>query len=70
MYEVSVDVDRQLVVLSVYVLNTFNAYMSEVNMKKLSDTDWILMRLKKEIAVVLLIKLMFVWIVKNQSVRD
>jgi len=75
LYKTSANVNRQLVVLSVYVLSVyvlsvFNAYISEVNIKESSDADWMSVKLKKEIMIVLLTKLMFVWIVKNQSVRD
>jgi len=70
LYEASADVDRQLVVLSVYVLSVLNAHMSEADMKKSSDTDWMSVKLKKETVIVLWVKLMFVQIVKNQSVRD
>jgi len=70
LYKTSADVDRQLVVLSVHVLSAFNAHVSEINVKESSNTDWMSMKLKEETAVVLLIKLTFIWTVKNQSVRD
>ncbi len=70
MYKTSTDVNRQLNVLSAYVLSALNAHMSEADVKELSDADWMLMRLKEEIKLVFMIKQMFVWIIKNQSVRD
>ncbi len=65
MYKVSADVDRQLVILSVYVLSVLNAYICKVNMKKSLNADWMSVKLKEETAVVLLIKSTFIWIVKN-----
>jgi len=38
--------------------------------KKSLNADWMSVKLKEKIVIVLLIKLMFVWIVKNQSVKD
>jgi len=67
---VNADINKQLVVLNVHVLSALNTHMSEADMKKLFDTDWMSVRLKKEIVIILLIKSMFIWIVKNQSVRD
>ena len=69
-YKVSTDVNRQLNVLNIHVLSALNAHMSEADVKELSDADWMLMRLKEEIKLVFMIKQMFVWIIKNQSVRD
>jgi len=69
-YKTSADVNKQLFVLSAHVLSTLNAHISEANMKESSDADWMSVRLKEEIVIVLWIKLMFVWIVKNQSIKD
>ena len=49
MYKASADVNRQLAVLNVYVLSAFNAHINEINVKELSDANWMLMKLKKEI---------------------
>ncbi len=65
LYKASTDVNKQLAVLNVHVLNAFNAYISKINIKKSFDADWMSVRLKEEITVVLLIKSMFVWIIKN-----
>ncbi len=70
MYKASADVNKQLIVLSVHVLSALNTHISETNVKKSSDTDWMSVRLKEKIAIVLWIKSMFIWIVKNQSVRN
>ena len=70
LYKTSRDINRQFVVLSVHVLNAFNAHMSEADIKKLFDVNWMLMRLKEEIKLVFMIKWIFIWIVKNQNVRN
>ena len=70
LYKVSTDVNRQLVVLSAHVLSAFNAYMSEADIKKSFDVNWMSVKLKEEIAVVLWVKLTFIQIIKNQSVRN
>jgi len=56
--------------LNVYVLNAFNVHISETDVKESSDANWMSMKLKEKITVVLLIKSMFIWNVKNQSVRN
>ena len=61
MYKVSADVNRQLIVLSIYILSVLNVYMYKVDIKELLDADWMSVRLKKKIIVVLLIKSMFIW---------
>lgn len=54
-----VDIVRLLIILSTYVLKMF-IQLSKTDIKKSSDADWISMRLKEEIVIVLLIKLIFV----------
>jgi len=70
LYKTSTDINRQFVVLSVHVLNAFNAHMSEADIKELFNVNWMLMRLKEEIKLVFMIIQMFIWIIKNQSVKD
>jgi len=70
LYKASANVDRQFAVLNVYVLSALISHISETNIKESSDTDWMSVRLKEKIAIVLWIKSMFIWIVKNQSVRN
>ncbi len=60
MYKINADVVRSFNVLSIYILRISNACMSKADMKELPDVDWMSVRLKEEIAVVLLIKLTFV----------
>jgi len=70
LYETSTNVNKQLDVLSAHILSAFNAYVSETNIKESFDVDWMSVKLKEEIVVVLWIKLMFIWIIKNESVRN
>ena len=53
------DVVRWLITLSACVLRT-SVQLSEADMKELPNADWMSVRLKEEIAVVLLIKSMFI----------
>jgi len=70
LYKASTDVNRQLVVLSAHVLSALNAHVSETDIKESFDANWMSVRLKEEIAVVLWVKLIFIQIIKNQSVRN
>jgi len=65
LYKTNTNINKQFTVLSVYVLSAFNAHINEINVKKSFDADWMLVRLKKKIVIILLIKLIFVQIVKN-----
>jgi len=53
LYETSANVNRQLAVLSAHVLSVFNAHISEINVKKSLDADWMSVRLKEETVIVL-----------------
>jgi len=55
LYEVSADVNRQLIVLSAHVLSAFNACMSEADIKKSFNVNWMSVKLKEETVIVLLI---------------
>ncbi len=69
MYKVYVDVVESLIALSICVLRSF-IQLSKVDVKKLLNADWISVKLKEKTVIVLLIKLMFIWTIKNQSVKD
>ncbi len=56
MYEVSADVSRQLIILSIYVLSALNVYIKETDIKELPDVDWMSVRLKEEIKLAFMIK--------------
>ena len=56
--------------MNTHVLSASDAHVSEVDIKELFIANWMLMKLKEEITVILMIKLLFIWIVKNQSIRD
>ena len=60
LYKVSADVGRQYVVLNVYILNVFNAYINEIDMKESLNADWMSVRLKEEIKLVFTIKWIFI----------
>jgi len=47
------------------VVETFNVYLSKINVIKTSDADCILMKLKEDYEVVSLMKWMIVWIIRN-----
>jgi len=59
LYKACTNVIRSLITFSAYILR-MSVQLSEVDVKKSFDADWMSVRLKKEIAVVLLIKSMFV----------
>ncbi len=60
LYKVSVDVSRQFVILNVHILSAFNVYMSKTSIKESLNADWISIKLKEEITVVLTVKLIFI----------
>ena len=70
LHKASAEINRQLAVLSVHVLNVFNAHMSETDIKELFNADWMLMKLKEEIKLTFMIKWTFIQIIKNQNVRN
>jgi len=70
LYKASADVNKQLAVLSVHVLSALNACVSEADIKESFDADWMSVKFKEEIKLVFMIKQMFIWIIKNQSIRD
>ncbi len=62
-----VDVIRSFKVLNTYISRT-SAQLTEIDVKKLFDADWMSVRLKEKIMT--LIKLMFRQTAENQNMRN
>ncbi len=60
MYKVNTDIDRQLIILSVYILSASNTYIEEIDVKESSNVDWMSVRLKEKIKLIFMIKQMFI----------
>ena len=56
MYKASADINRQLIVLSAYVLSASNVYVKEIDIKELLNADWMSVKLKEEIKLAFMIK--------------